>query len=344
MRVITQGFQFRIQETLNVKDEQIDHLSQILIDYKEKILEYKEQIALLDSKIEEKKKELKQRIQNKQVTKGLSRSQKISSHHYNIIEIQAEQSQEIQDLQKDFKQKLARFHEFSREQMQDQDKSFDIEIQKLKKEIAETQSKIANFQKPEEEHNFSSLQIQNDIIKHLQKVAQQKSEERRSMLLDFKTQFSDYLEYINKLDSEHQKKLIEIQNQVDENSQFYKESLHNLKTQSHHEIKLLREKKKEAEKKLFSLSSQLSEMKETFSKSFNFSTKKFDAMKSLSFSKTLPENIPQNRELDQSKEKLLKYIESRKEKEMILKKSRDENFELKRQITVLRHSRRYPKM
>lgn len=339
---MTQGFQFRIQETLNVKDEQIDNLSKLLTNYKEKILEYKEQIVILDSKIEEKKKEISQRVRNKQVTKGLSRSQKVSAHHIKIIEIQAEQSQEIQELQKDFSQKLARFHEFSQEQIQDQDKSFEAEFKKVKKEIAETKSKIANFQKPEEDNNTSSLQIQNDIIKHLQKVAQQKSEERRSMLLDFKTQFSDYLDYINKLDAQHQKSLIEIQNQDEENAKIYNESLHTLKSQRHREIKLLREKKKEAEKKLHSLTSQLAEMKETFSKSFNFTTKKFDAMKSLSFSKSQPENNPQNTELNQSKEKLLKYIENRKEKEKLLKKVRSENFELKKQITVLRHSRRYP--
>ncbi|KAK8834038.1 hypothetical protein M9Y10_027509 [Tritrichomonas musculus] len=342
MKTIAQGFQFRIQEELDVKDEQIDRLSDLLVSYKEKILEYKQQIVILNNQIEKRKKELDQRIRDKQVVKGVSRSQKVSAHQIKLIQIQAEQNQEIQELQKDFAQKLSRFHEFSNEQMQDQEKSFDIEFQKVKKEIAETQSKIANFKKPEEKLNTSSLQVQNDVIKHLQKVVEEKSEERRSMLLDFKMQFTDYLAFINNIDAQHQKSVSDIQTQIEENTKIYNESLHVLKKKRHHDLKALHTEKKEAEKKLHSLTSQLSQMKEQFTQSCNFTTKKFDAMKSLSYPKSHSENVPQNIVLSHTKEKLMKSIENRNNKELQLKKVREENFDLKKQITILRHSRRYP--
>ena len=55
MKTIAQGFQFRIQEELDVKDEQIDRLSDLLVSYKEKILEYKQQIVILNNQIEKSK-------------------------------------------------------------------------------------------------------------------------------------------------------------------------------------------------------------------------------------------------------------------------------------------------
>lgn len=343
---LSQGFQFKIQEQLNIKDEEIAGLSELLVECKAKIVEYKDQIDILENKIAEKKREFQCIAKDKKLQKDLRYSHKISEHHRLICELQKKYDQEICDIQEDFEQKLNRFHMFSIEQMNDQDQSFESDFQTVRDEIAETQTKIENFQQKDDVINdTSSIQIKNDVIAHLQTVVKQKSIERQQMLTDCKEQISEYLSLINEMEKKHQVEVNTLKAQIEQSHKEYKEAIRNLKLERIEQLTQLNNQRKEAEYNFRMQSCQLSKKKTAFSNSYTFTTKKMDAMTQLAqqSSPLRIENYSLNGEFMGTKKRRYDLLESRKEKEMELNAIRNENFELQRQITLLRHSMKYSK-
>ncbi|OHT12351.1 hypothetical protein TRFO_17827 [Tritrichomonas foetus] len=342
MNALTSRFQFKIQEALNIQDDQIARLSELLVTYKSKIEELRLESGYLDHQIYSAKQSIKNNMKDADINIGVSKSQKISEHHQEIIFLQEQHNQEILFLQKEFENKISRFHEFSQEQLKDQENGFLDEFEKIRKEIAETRSQIANFVRPEEDLNSSSLKIKNDLIVHLQEIVESKSRERKQILYDSKIQLEECLNIIYELEEKHRKEAEEIREYSEENTRKYKATLLALKQQRNNDIIMLTSQKKKAEEELKQLTKQLNQMKVEFTKSFNDSTMKLKAMKSLTTPVQRPENISPNVEMSKTKKQMAKSLEIRQEKENKLNSVRKENYQLLQQISMMRHSMRYP--
>ena len=101
-----QGFQFKIQQAIAIRDEEINRLSETLITYKSKIIEAKEEIERIEHEIELAKYTKESTYRCNQATYERKIAMKKAEHNELIQRIQNEQAEEIDEMQRQFSETL----------------------------------------------------------------------------------------------------------------------------------------------------------------------------------------------------------------------------------------------
>ncbi|OHS99441.1 hypothetical protein TRFO_08367 [Tritrichomonas foetus] len=342
-----QAFQFKIQQSLTLLDEEIERLANRLTIIKSSIFESRQQIETLSQKIEDTKESNKSESRKRRAEFDILISRKKASHHSQLQSLQNSFLQEIANLQIDFESQLQKYpNGKSSNRFTSSLAQIDEEIEKTKIKIETYRTKTVELRK-ENETLQNSGNIENVIdlapIEHLQKTIEQRQKERYDNLILSREKLQQCVEMLENMVSLHSQEVNEKQIEFKTIEEKYNNELNKLHEKQEMKVLLLNGHLKEAEKRTKSLSKAAHHLEVTNQKQMRETVCDLDKIKQKSFENPddlLPEKndrdvlIALRKEVHGMKREM-------KQKEFLLENAQNENFELKREIWRLKHELKF---
>ena len=141
-----QGFQFKIQQAIAIRDEEINRLSETLVTYKSKIVQAKEEIERIEHDIEIAKYTKESLYRCNQASYERKIALKKAQHNELIQSIQKEQAEEIDEMQRQFSETLHDLENHENSSYADQFEMIERKKESTLKLINQYQSTIHQFQ------------------------------------------------------------------------------------------------------------------------------------------------------------------------------------------------------
>lgn len=266
-----QGFQFKIQEAIAIKDEEIDSLSETLVLMKSKIIEIKEEMQSIDQEIEtiHSSRESAKRCNQAEYERLVSL--KRAQHQELIQQIQASHLNEIDELQNQFSQTLQNAQKKSDLAYVDQFRQIERQKETTLALIDNYRSTIKQIKSTNEELNSELIedsQIQTEHfqkneqrIELLQQVIKQRNNERLRYLQESTEKLKECLKIIEKMDQDHIKQSNELRKSIEVIDQAYNEEVDSIKEKHRVECIVQKEMIKRATKNYQTLKTALTKLK-----------------------------------------------------------------------------------
>ncbi|OHT13034.1 hypothetical protein TRFO_03447 [Tritrichomonas foetus] len=346
-----QGFQFKIQQAISIKDEEIGRLSETLVHYKSKIVEAKEEIQRINHEIEITK---ESRDSANRCNKAQFEAQialRNARHKEIIKQMQAEQAEEINKLHAEFSETLENLeNEISpsySEQFELVERSR-INTLKMIEQYQTTIRELTSAENSEESISESDFERREKRIHDLQNIVKMRNEERLQSLLDSKKKLTECMQMLEDIDKDHISSIAEMKKKIADMDKTYTIEINDMRD-NHHHVKVIQQQKYEqAIHQYNSLRRALTKLRAGHQSQLK------QSMQEMSMIKTrFAASAPVSYKTENDDPQLLESIEKnrarlRNTKELIrqreedLRKVRQENQSLKQELGRIRHHIEYP--
>ena len=345
-----QGFQFKLQQAIAIRDEEIDRLAETLVLYKSKIVELQNQIQMIDHEMEVVKERKDSNVKCDKAEIEAKIALKKRQHHQIKQRIQEEQAHEIDVLQDQFAQQL--------ESLQGEASPAYIEqLQNIEKSKANTIKMLEQFNNAiqemddsnESEISLSAEEIErrDKRIQDLQEIVRLRNEERLESLRESKTKLEECMEMIENMNDEHERAVVNMKTKISEMDNRYVAEVSRMKEDHKALIMVQKAKLEKANNQYQRLRKALKTLKAGHQSQLKQSINEMNNVRS-AFSQSAPascgiENADPQRMKDIEKNKL-KLLNSKtiiRQKEESLNRVRQENQRLKQEIGKIRHQLEY---
>lgn len=228
-----QGFQFKIQQAIAIRDEEINRLSETLVTYKSKIVQAKEEIERIEHDIEIAKYTKESLYRCNQASYERKIALKKAQHNELIQSIQKEQAEEIDEMQRQFSETLHDLENHENSSYADQFEMIERKKESTLKLINQYQSTIHQFQNNpnpndmsmDDSFNAETIEKKEKRIRELQNIIKQRNEERLQSLLDSKSKLQECMRIIEEMDKEQEEETSKMKKKIDEIEKNYHEQL-----------------------------------------------------------------------------------------------------------------------
>lgn len=353
-------FQAKLQQNLDLADEEIDRLTQYLQFVKLEIIDTSDQIHRYETQYIQNKQE-KSGFQLKMISKKNASLAKMEAEHQNsVVELRKDHIKKMNSLREDFDKSMTDINSQGENVNDKELQQYDLEIKRLEAKINRTSTRISGIssenvdddgdqtsdQLNDEEATYlkHSLDLQKQKIKYLQGNIKQRDSERLEALQEAKDQLNHAVSTLENLEAQY---LAKMNN--------YKESLENMDKQYHKNISNLEKGQQktiiQVKKKLVKYNQRISELRKNIKKTEESQQRKISEMteKRNNFiaqytqiaNKTI--EMPNTEETHEVERQLdnLKVLLTQKETE--LDSARAENQNLKREIGRINHENKMAK-
>lgn len=342
--------QFRIQQAIDLHDDEIERLLSRLVELKSAIVESKDAIGEVERKImqaiEFKKGEAKRR--ETLINSICSRAQ--TNHIQQIQELHQSQSDEIDALQQGFVTELEKLSDSWTQAYPIESAKIQQEIDKLQKYIENMHTQMQEFQMNRDKIELETAEEYNkldfNVIEQLHEAIRNKNQERIISLQQSKEKLSQAIAKIEELDRLHYIKVTELEKQIAEIELTNERQLAKINEKHQHKLINLKGHLDEAEKRAQVLKRAAHHLEYSNQKQLHETMKGLDQMRS----KTLanldtelikPEDYEKCRLLKKEFDKKQKYLAQR---DQILQTQLQINEQYKREMGRLKHLLRYSRM
>ena len=124
-----QEFQFKIQQKIKLQDQEINRLSEHLVNLKSKIIENQKKSSKLDDQIEQAQEERESQIQKRNIMRKSEKSRINVLHFQQIQQLQQQQAAEVEQLQKEFQECLDKVGAQSKEKSSEESAAIENELE-----------------------------------------------------------------------------------------------------------------------------------------------------------------------------------------------------------------------
>lgn len=219
-------FQAKVQQNLELADDEIDRLSQYLNSLKMEILDSQDQIHRYEVQFIQDKNEKSGNEIKKASKKDAALARLESDHHSAVVKLSKEHIKHMNALRDDFEKSMASISENSEKKPDKELQLLDLEIKKMESKVTRANERLTGisqitFDNSEDEENESkthdddeestylrqSLQLQKQKIKYLQSNIKQRDNERLEALQDAKNQLAHAVSTLENLESQYLTKM-----------------------------------------------------------------------------------------------------------------------------------------
>jgi phage host-nuclease inhibitor protein Gam len=237
-----ESFQFRIQQTLSLHDDELDRLSSHLNTVKSEILDAKERIQELTREIEDAR-ELKSgdgKRRNATLSAAVAKSRAL--HHQRLQEIQTAQTADIDAEQRVFESGMDDIKAYSRGKRSDATAEIEREIAKIQARIEsyrEATAKLVDLDETISGDLVQDLQIiDQGVIEELQSVVRQRNQERFNNLQQSKDKLAECVTVLDEMSRSHSLEVADRRRNLRDIQQKYEANL--AKIEEHHGPRMTR--------------------------------------------------------------------------------------------------------
>lgn len=343
-------FQFKLQQALDLRDEEIDRLEETLDNYKIHIMELKRRIVETDQRIDFAK---EQRFydDNKINTELESSIANMEAHHHEFIQdLHNAQNEEIEELQTGFALLLAQSSQQCEKKLQKKINRINDEINETKDEIRSIRNSIDIIDNTTEEEVsdeiLEQIENQNQIISKLTHTIEVKNQERLEGLKTSKEKLQTCLQAIDQMDKEHIEEIQDLKEDIYEIDKSYKSQVNKLKQRQQDDLIKLKIELKSSQDSNRKLLHAVKKMQENHSRQLRENKYELETMK-MRYSAPVfrNENVFMNSDESKEIQEIKSKFRSKRteviNKERTLEQARSENEELKRHLGKLRHNIRF---
>ena len=340
-----QSFQFKIQQALNLYDDEIERMSNRLNTTKSKIVEAKEQVQLLERQISDVEMYRSGDEKRRTVSMNTVLTRRRLEHKQRIQQIQNQQREEIESLQHGFEQEMDRLSLASNQQLKSSAASLDSELAQCQHKIDKFRKKTQQIQ--QDDMNDPSIQeVQNaehEVIAELQYIVDQRNVERLRNLQSSREKLMHCADAIEGLTRTHHIDIAQKQKEIAALDARYQRELENLQQQHKRDIKSLTACLSQINQRNQKLQNAARHLEQANQTQLSKTMKDLETMKQIS---KIREEQPLVNQKDITKlqalrSQLTKQRQNFAAKENELHKWRDANESLRKEIWRLRHEIRF---
>jgi chromosome segregation ATPase len=343
-----EAFQFRIQQSLTLHDDELDRLSGHLNTVKSKILESKERIQELSREIEDAR-EMKSgdsTRQNATVSAAVAKCR--SLHHQRLHEIQTAQTAEIEAEQRVFESGMDDITTYSQQKQSDAVGEIEREIAKVRAQIESYRDSTAKLVNQDETISADMVQnlqiIDQGAIEELQNVIQQRNQERYNNLQQSKEKLSQCVAALEDMSRSHGLAVADRRRALKEIQQKYEANL--TKIEEAHGPRLLRleQQLNDVQKRHRVLSRAAHHLEQSNQRELRSTMTSLDSMKRKCLMTTEAQLLTQNdlATVEARKKQVTKWQRALLTQDDRLRTLHHENETLKRDLWRLQHELRFP--
>ena len=342
-----QKIQFRIQELIDLKDDEIDRLAKQLTEYQRVIREKQDALRRLEYTLDIKSSEING-MDRKTYAEGQSLiAKKVSDHHERMMDLQDQYQNEVKAIQYEFETTLKRFHKFSQEQFEEQEDGFNKEVADAVQELNEVRQALAEAMDEstilENSTMAHTAEVDANHISRLQKIVMEKNEERKVGLYRSREQLQTLVSFLDEMDREHQSKVEVLRNRIDEDYRQYQTSLAALTRERNTNIMSLRQTLARSSERGKKLQLRFRNVKQEQDARLAHSTNELIEMRDRAALSPVNPNLDlgEQRKVDQKRMKVQRKRDEFSAKEKKLAKVQNENMSLVRSVAQARHNLRF---
>ena len=342
-----EAFQFKIQQTLNLRDEEIERLSIILNTTKSQILEAKETLKELDRQIQEAK-DQKLGSAKRRKAEASTRIARIKrAHHQQVKDLQDQQTMEINELQASFETEIGRVSAIVAERREEEAAKIDEEMERVRTQTQTYLDEVAKMQEEERSRQMEIVDglqsVDNEVIEELQYIVQQRNTERFENLRQSRDKLKHCVETLDAMTRSHAADLGERQRRLREIESKYEIELGRIEDMHAHRVAMLKGHLVEATKRAAVLMRASHHLERSNQQQLKGTIRDLAAMKRRAMANTdrpmvRPEDGARIQNLNRLADKHRRVMESKDEQ---LRQVREANDRLKSDVWRVRHDLKY---
>jgi chromosome segregation ATPase len=341
------AFQFRIQQTLSLRDEEIERLSTHLTTLKSTILLSKQRLRELDQEIQDASEYRRGDENRRQATRSAALARFKSSHHQSIQEMQQSQTGEIEHEQELFEQELEAISETGARKLDEAEADLDQAIAKFRGQLQGYQREAASIQEHEESVAADMLAsidtVGHDAIANLQDMIKQRNTERFQNLQGSRMKLASCVETLDTMGRSHSLAVADRRRALKEIEQRYETDLAKLEERHRPKLARLAQRLGDTQERTKTLLRAAHHLEHTNQRQLKATLKDLDAMKRKSEmlgedEMVAPEDLQR---VEGRKAELLRLQRLLSQKEVRLLEARQDNEALKKELWRVRHNLKF---
>jgi chromosome segregation ATPase len=255
-----QLFQFKIQQKIALRDDELDRIAKELTLYKSGIAEANIRIHQLDRDIEATKYQVRGGRQCNQASLQARMARRKAEHSHAVRELDSQHALTVDDLHQQFAETIEQMRESHQSQLNEQLQALDDEKKGVEADILRYRESITEAEQAaetEEEDCSENGCFEGDdqMIGRLRDTIRARNAERVESLLNSKTKLTECLHVLETLDRDHERNVSEARKGIEAIDARYRDELAQLKQTEKSARSQLAQALRKAQKRLKQLQS-----------------------------------------------------------------------------------------
>lgn len=254
-------FQNKVQQRINIADEQIQLDINYLNSLQEEIVEAQDTLQKLENQVVQRQQVAIGKNQRKKVNRSMTIARIKSNHALTIKELEATHAEEMESLNQDFQSTLTEIQKSTPKRIQEKTAPIELEIKKVQDLIAkklEENQRVQQTLEPESEIEIEQThEMEFNRIKKLEQRLQEKNQERLNSLLQARQQLFECVHTLEEMEQTHNVSMDNYKDQLSEMDEKYELQVKREADEHKKQTVSIKQKIKETDQIIKSLSKSL---------------------------------------------------------------------------------------
>jgi chromosome segregation ATPase len=222
-------FQSRVQQKINLADDELERLSNYLASVKSEIAEAKDQINRLSTKNTQLTQELTGRDRRSQANTEALINRLRADHHRVMQDLQERHSEEVTALHQSYEEAIAELEQRSIQKITAKTAPIDEMLDQAQSQLGKLQETMGTADRALEKDALGDIaalqELEHAQHRRLESVIQTRNEERLESLLQAKTRLSDCVRTLEEMERNHTSRMASFKSRLDQMDVNYNEKL-----------------------------------------------------------------------------------------------------------------------
>jgi chromosome segregation ATPase len=339
-------FQHRVQQKINLADDEIQRLSNHLSTIKAHILDAKDQVNRTKTRVLQARQEVNGREQSYQIHTEAAIARLRTEHHALMLELQQKQSQELDSIHHTFDETLASLEQSTLAKISKRTGPIDellAATQSQFKHLKDGTGKTANELEREAQQDIESLQqLEFTRQERLEAMIQNRNQERLQSLLQAKGKLSDCVTTLEEMERNHSSRMGTFRTRLEAMERSFNEKVKRATETQERTVAGLNRRQEEYEKRAKSIAKTIDRIEKHHRVQIDAAvheaeTLQADVLKSEAQTQAMTEQTTKIQSWREKSEELKKQLEAKVNE---LGQTRGNNETMKREIARLQHEAR----
>lgn len=267
-------FKAKLQQHININDDEIARLADYLNSVKTEIIEYRDKMNRFRLQADQAQQDSVGRRKRQKAQVESKVAKLVADHHIFIQELNDRNQKELDEIQKDYETSMAQIDDWAQNQVNNKVNPVENEINKVKRQMELV--KTSHDEDPEDDALYyleTGQQLELEKIHNLESELRDRNKDRLAQLLNAKNQLASCVSTLEDLEHAHTSKMDKLRSSLEMIDKKYDSKLES--TEKDHERKT-----KQLKKKLNDLNTQISKLQTSIKKvQSEYTQQMFDASK-----------------------------------------------------------------
>ena len=334
---------FRIQQEIDLKDDEIERLHSRLLDFRSGIEEAQQCLRELDRNISRARFGKQCGERSHEVQLSFLSTQRRRDFHAAVQDLRQAQAAQIDALQRRFQTRLKRSESIREDLKID---SITAQMEEVRKSILIMKEEIDHIRRLEslgiqDANDTFSMSLKSDVIHDLRRALIEKNEERQRELQDARNQMNDCVNAIEELDREHETRTESARHKLELLDTKYEMRVRQLQDEHEHRMQILNAHLQQARMRNREAKRTMNAVERTSAESLGASYRQLDLLRER-FVDFGDITVEEEAEINRATNEYKKWKSERDRKLEILHGLRSDNDAMKKELGRLQFAVRFP--